>query len=651
MERERIVNRLLRLLKSEDGIAMATVVCMIAVMTALAVTLIDQVTAESDRSAAAVKSDAVYQAAEAGINDYIAKLTEDSQYYDHCVAKGESTRQRSDNGASVSHSTTTASCVPGGASFWNSGVRWTYPNNKNWWFAGTGSSSGNSTALRGYAYNIMVTPPAESLGTNYLTVVSTGCQVVDPTVAPLQCNTGRTGAPMRAIEIRVRPTTPADFQYIVPAMDASDPCYASNIYGTMYSPGNLYTCDAHVWGNLEAEKTVNGSYTLMNSTARIYDKNHPDIRSVVKNPFTIADFGASPSSIKRLAGTNVPTTDFEDATAAAWRINFSANGNVQAWKCVYQSGAPDPASSQPFCGGDLTTTAALSANSTPSAVNVSGSTAEFPSSGTIYIGTGSNADDYSYSSITGTSFRGNTRLSHSHVIGDKVSFVSNGVGVNWPVPWYNGVPSVGAIYTGKDAIISWPKAIAGYTVTDSDGMPTSQVNGRYTLASGQDVIIAGDIHYASEPSPDGIVGPDDDVLGLISSGNLWLGKYAPNQLWWRAATMALNGDWSDYCARHSCDRTSSSQMTFVGTLAYSGESIMQSGSYGYDTDRVYRIADNGSMTSCPSTAPACSGQRPEGFDALKFLVPPNFPVINGMETTVLFHEVSPAYVPAPVPAG
>lgn len=631
---------------------MATVICMMGLMTLLAITLIDQVTAESNRAASAVNSDAVYQAAEAGINDYIAKLTEDSQYYDHCVAKGESTRQRTDTLVNVPHSTTTASCLPNGESFWNAGVRWTYPLHKDRWFAGTGNSYGNSTALRGYAYNLEVTPPAATLppaGTNYLTIVSTGCKVVDMNAATLQCDANY---PKRTVEVRVRPTTPADFQYIVPAMDSNDPCYASNIYGTMYSPGNLYTCGAHVWGNLEAELYVNGSNTLMGS-ARIYDKNHPDIRKVVKNPFTIADFGVSPSSIKRLAGTNVPTTDFEDANAAAWRINFSSNGNVQAWKCVYQTGAPDPASSQPFCGGDLTLSSAIPANTNITTVNVSGSNAEFPDPPTgtynIYIGTGSNVDTFAYSSTpTNSSFRSsiNVKLSHSHAVGDKVSFVSGGAGVTWSVPWYNGVPQVGAIYTGKDAIINWPSDISGFTSTDLAGKTSGQVNGRFTLASGQDIIIAGDDHYASESSPNGIGSPDDDVLGLISSGNIWLAKYAPNQLFWRAATVALNGDWSDYCADHGCDRTNSSQMTFVGTLAYSGESLMQNGSDGYDTDRVYRIADNGSMTACPVTASDCAD-----FDALKFLVPPNFPVINGMETTILFHEVSSTYEAPAVPAG
>ena len=622
--------------------ALATVVSMVAILTVLAVALIDQVTNETTRAASAAKSDAVYQAAEAGINDYIAKLTEDSQYYDHCVAKGESTRRG--NGVDVPASTNTASCLPGGESFWKAGVSWTYPYGKNRWFGGTGNAFGNSTALRGYAYNLMVTPPSKAAGTDYLTIVSTGCRVVDMNAATLQCDTSRTGAPKRALEVRIRPKTPADFQYIVPPMDSNDPCYASNIYGTMYSSGSIYTCGAHVYGLLEAENYVSGSgYTLMGSTSRIYDKNHPDIRSVVKNPFAITDFGASPSSIKRLAGTNVPTTDFEDAGAVAWRINFASTGNVQAWKCVYQSGAFDPASSQPFCGGDLTLSTQITKNTNIQTVNVNESNAEFPdppsgSNYTIYIGTGSNTDAFNYSDMPSTTqFKSsnNVKLSHTHLPGDKVSYLKDGVGVTWQVPYYDNVPSVGAIYTGKDAIISWPSQIAGYTGTDHNGDPTSQVNGRYTLASGQDIVIAGNIHYASEPSTDGTGGPDDDVLGLISSGNLWLGKYAPNQLWWRAATMALNGEWSDYCARHSCSRGNDSQMTFVGTMAYSStDSIMQSGSNGFDTDRVYRLADNGTMTTCPITASGCTA-----FDALRFLVPPNYPVINGMQTTVLFHEI------------
>ena len=82
------MSRLTRLLAREDGIAMATVVSMIVLMTVLSVALLDQVTAESNRASNAVKSDGVFQAAEAGINDYVAKLLDDSQYFDHFVANG-----------------------------------------------------------------------------------------------------------------------------------------------------------------------------------------------------------------------------------------------------------------------------------------------------------------------------------------------------------------------------------------------------------------------------------------------------------------------------------------------------------------------------------------------------------------------------------
>ena len=88
-------------IRRQEGMAMATVVMMISALTLLGVVLIDQVTAESNRSAKSANSDAAYQAAEAGLNDYIAKLTADTQYYDHCVAKGESTRRRNDNNAIV----------------------------------------------------------------------------------------------------------------------------------------------------------------------------------------------------------------------------------------------------------------------------------------------------------------------------------------------------------------------------------------------------------------------------------------------------------------------------------------------------------------------------------------------------------------------
>jgi hypothetical protein len=83
-------------------------------------------------------------------------------------------------------------------------------------------------------------------------------------------------------------------------------------------------------------------------------------------------------------------------------------------------------------------------------------------------------------------------------------------------------------------------------------------------------------------------------------------------------------------------------MTFVGTSAYTNPTgCMQYGSgwgsSGYNIDGVSRISDDGSA----GQAVAAYAQ----YDALKFLFPPWFPVINGMETTVLFREVPATYTP------
>ncbi len=658
------MKRLARFLANEDGIAMAAAVGMIVVLTVLSVALIDQVTNESGRAARSITSDAVFQAAEAGINDYIAKLTDDSQYYDHCVAKGESTRL-SASGTLVSHSVDTTSCEPGEQSAWTSGVNWTYPSGKDWWYAGTGDGSVDTTAVRGYAYNLMITPPSTALGTNYIDIVSTGCKVVNPDATPLQCDPS---VPRRTIEVRARRTTPADFQYMMTSMghSSSDVCWASTIYGKMYSTGDIYVCGATFYGNVMAEDLVlvrSGYSITVVPPGEIYDDNHLDIRTVLKNPLSFSDLLASVTQVQSNAvlNTNLRAgseatgfgTSFDDATASAWRINLSSNGNVQVWKCVNSS---TPEASQPYCNDVKLSSNVLLKSTTSATMSVNESVASFPDASsmhrqTIYVGSSSGsmvAVTYSGKGSNGTSFTGVTCSSCgsggvTHVAGETVSLYSGGL--PGPTPAYNGpIPANGAIYTGQSAIISWPSAINGFNETSADGSPTSKVNGRVTVASGQDIIVAGDVHYASEPSSNGVGGDNDDVLGLIAQGDLWLARYAPNVLWWRAATMAVDGLWGDYACKNGPDRGTDSYLTFVGTSTYGSNAGCIHGSGGYNISHTYRITDDGTAPSCPSTAPGC-----QNFNALRYLIPPWFPPLNGIET-VLFREVPPNYVPQPVPA-
>ena len=614
----------------ENGMAMATVVAMVALLTVVAATLIDQVTSESNRSIAAVKSDAVDQAAEAGVNDYIAKLLDDPQYYNHYVASGEATRTSCTSysaGVCNAWGSLVVSPVANGqkAQAWTPGTHWGYnnpsaTNNMDNWFQGTGNAYGNSTVLKGYAYDLMITPPSSTLGTNYVTILSTGCKLVS---GGTTCDSS---VPMQSIEVRVRKTTPADFQFMWPG----NVSYGSDAttYGTIYAAGTI-SHQGTAYGNLESETSVTGSPTLMNG-AKIYTPStNPSIRTVVTSPIftsgTLSSnsyFAVSLTDVKRAAGQNSPSTDFEDSTASAWRFNFSQNGTVQVWRCINSS---TPQTTQPYCNDVALSNSAKLYPSTSTNITVNGNTDSFPSAGTLYIGpSGSVTTAVTYTNNVSTSTSGTFSGVKCSSCGSGGTTFSAGTIVSivsgalpGPVPAYNGpIPANGAFYTGQDAIISWPSAITGYT---SDG--SSIVNGSVTVATNQDVVIGGDIYYNSDPAHGG--GPNDDVLGLIANSDVWMASWSPDgtpsaPFEWRAASIALTGTWSS-AASCSTNRANGSTLLFIGS------STAQTAGCASDFDNRSYVSDDGSYSST--------------FDALQTLFPPWYPVINGMETTMLFEAV------------
>jgi hypothetical protein len=516
------MKRLMLLLTREDGMAMATVVMLIGVLTILSIVLIDQVTAESNRAASSVKQDATYQAAEAGINDYIAKLIDDSEFYDRFVAKGESTRQPSPSGATV-----------GPGHNWTSGVSWTYPataehpDGKTTWYQGTGSS----TSLEdGYAYNLMVSPPVATGAAprNYVTVVSTGCKL---NTAGTACDST---VPKRAIETRLVRTTPADFfvmfnddQNFGDTDDTTHTSYTN--YGKIFISGNVCH-NGTAYGDVMAEGSVNNSTWCRNqgynttpsinlqiggtppALARILTPTStPALNTVVKISGTEI-FTRLQKSLGVSKASALQNGAYYDVTGTtAWSFVFRADGKYDLKRCT---GAGDPS-----------TTA--------------------PSSCTTYSGS-------------------------PFAIGN------------------------GSIYTAQTAVISYPSE--------------SFVNGRVTVASGNNIVVANDIHYSFEPATKG-----DDVLGLVASQNVIVASYVPSVFQWRAAVIAENGTRK----AADCSRETKSQVTFRGSVAAN-----QNGCMSMFTTRI-NYAD----------------------DVLKYLTPPYYPSIDGTESTVLFREVPPSYVP------
>ncbi len=132
----------------------------------------------------------------------------------------------------------------------------------------------------------------------------------------------------------------------------------------------------------------------------------------------------------------------------------------------------------------------------------------------------------------------------------------------------------------------------------TSGERDSVVNGQVTVASQSNLYVGGNISYASGTS---------SVLGLIAADNLIISQYAPQNLTWRAATLAQSGEWMT-----DTSTTTHSSMTFTGSIA----------------------TDDGGYASM-------FGTRTYNYDtALQTLRPPLFPVIENSWAVQYWHEVT-----------
>lgn len=321
----------LRLLAGEDGFAMQWVVLLTSVLVILSLTTIEIVRAESSGSAQSRLRGAVYQAAEAGLDDYLAKLPDDKTYYLRNVHPAEATRHPV-SGADVDPlsggctvdsagrktDTATSALLPTTA--WTGSITWTYPNGKdNWCTVAVGS--------RNYQYNLQVTPPSAS--NLNIRIVATGRPEGSTNVAD-----------WRSIEEWVRYSQISDFQMIT-SQDY-------NVGSTATTNGKIYagrdvnhsgTATADVF----AERIVNGPGTLV-APAQKYDQTN--IRTVIKNPI---DFNTFTSSLDDIQRASQAAGTYLDATPAAWKVVFSANGTYTVQSCSLTSGK-DPGDAAPTCG-------------------------------------------------------------------------------------------------------------------------------------------------------------------------------------------------------------------------------------------------------------------------------------------------------------
>ncbi len=315
--------RLIRRLQAEDGIAMIMAVMITAFMTLLSVILIDQVNAESERGAHASWSQTSFQAAEAGLDDYVSKLVDDHSYYLHYVHPAESTRSPA-TGVIAPHSTDctapaySAKTTLGVA--WSYSRTWTYPYGKDNW----------CELPNGYYYNLQIYPPGTAGNTTTsVRIVATGRRSMTTT------------DDMRAIESYVRPSNLADFY----RFSDGDVSIDAETYGKIYSNGNVdHTGTAHA--DIFAEGRVTGNPTMVDG-AQIYQNGN--FGTKIKNhPIDFSKFLVSLTDIKRAAQTG--GVYLYQAGRTSWNIVFNADGTFTAAPCTGSS----PELTAPACGSPTT---------------------------------------------------------------------------------------------------------------------------------------------------------------------------------------------------------------------------------------------------------------------------------------------------------
>lgn len=316
MKRLRVLVTTERARRDEHGGALILVLIIGVLMLSAGSLIIRRTTTESRLADKQSEFEGALHAAEAGVHDYIAKLTEDRIYFRHRVHPAEDTRTRVDGVTTV-----------GPNQVWPGDETWTYPATKTQFRALLGSSSSD------YEYNLRIT----AISGQPVMITATGRRRSNPRVT-------------RTIEVQVKGSSIADYQAIYD--QSVNYGSTASTTGRIYSTGNinyLGTASADVL----AEGTVSGPAKALNSGAQMCDSGLSfgcDIRDKLKTPISFSQFTASFDEIKRVAqSAALGGVYLNNASAKAWRITFKNTGKMDVEMCTMSShpasGSTPPGSS------------------------------------------------------------------------------------------------------------------------------------------------------------------------------------------------------------------------------------------------------------------------------------------------------------------
>lgn len=297
--------------RDERGSTLITVMLMGATLSVVSAILITNTVFNLDSSSKSVRVGGAYQAAEAGLGDYLAKLPDDRTYWSHWVHDAESTRIGGTTGANKSW---TDDATPG----------WTYGATKDNW----------KTLGDDYEYNIQVTPPAGPVTT--VKVVVTGRKV--------DATTG-----LKAIEAEIRPSSLGNFLMVVDddlSLDYSSLTTNGGVYLTDAPSGTYDLChDGVANANLYAEDRFITGCGTHTGTGIAYDGDastgYADIRTQISSPIS---FGPLLIPLDQITiGAGGPGGIYRTNTEChprPWQITFNSDGTVtiEKWRGYGLSG-------------------------------------------------------------------------------------------------------------------------------------------------------------------------------------------------------------------------------------------------------------------------------------------------------------------------
>jgi hypothetical protein len=294
-----ILQRLNSSARDERGAALIAVTILGVVLTSVVAVSTSNALHGYSLASANQRREAAFQAAEAGVQEYVSKVTDDSSYFLRFVHPAESTRR----------SATFVSVPAGGA--WNGSLNWTYPTPNNKW----------RRLANGYEYNLELAPPPP--GSVGIKIISTGRKA-------------GTLTEWRKLEVVVRPASVADFSYVsntdqVFSVGATTDGQIYTGIDTAGVPHNL-THLGNAYGSLYAEGQVLGMVPArLFNDATVYDSTTtPSIRTKVGQALNFNLFTNALVDIRTAASTGL---FLNVLSVQGWRLTFHANQTITVEEC------------------------------------------------------------------------------------------------------------------------------------------------------------------------------------------------------------------------------------------------------------------------------------------------------------------------------